>query len=297
MNLIFAVAEDLYLFACDALVSVFLRKEKRVAEVPALPARERHEEISGPIEIFVEEEIYEEDADEEPLTFRSTAEIFDVPPRPQKNTVMYTGSDSTSLFRNPAMEFDGVISIIPYGAMVMVLESRGRWARVAYRDSAGWVLRDELLDRSAYVYPDFTIGVQNNADDPSTLRTRACIEDEFGAGVAGLPLQSSEYVLYRLTKKGVNIAWPEVRPRVEGSWHTILRGISNVHIGVQPCVGCVFEQIHSDGVGHLAYVEAVFPDETISISEVNYPDLGIYNERILTKEEWRELRPVFIQIQ
>lgn len=52
----------------------------------------------------------------------------------------------------------------------------------------------------------------------------------------------------------------------------------------------------SDEVGHVAYVEAVFPDDTITISEVNFPDSGIYNERSLLKEEWKSLKPVFIQI-
>jgi surface antigen len=48
-------------------------------------------------------------------------------------------------------------------------------------------------------------------------------------------------------------------------------------------------------VGYLAYVEAVFPDDVITISEANFPDAGIYNERSLTKEEWKDLRPIFIQ--
>lgn len=310
MNLILAVVEDLYLFARDAFLSILpSQKQRPTLSPPALPARAHHEEISAPAPRVVASENVEEpsetpDAHEEkeseedvPLTFRSTAEILDAPLRPQKNTVMYTGSDATPIFRNPAMEFDGVMTRMPYGSMVMVLEGKGRWARVAYKNTEGWVLRDELLDRSAYVYPDFTVGVANESDDPNTLRVRACIGDEFGGGVAELPLHASEYILYRLGKKGVSVPWTLVRPRVEGSWHTLLKGAPNVHIGVQPCAGCVMEYEQPDGSGHVVYVEAVFPDETISLSEVNYPERGIYNERIVPKEEWREWKPIFIHIQ
>ena len=56
------------------------------------------------------------------------------------------------------------------------------------------------------------------------------------------------------------------------------------------------EYLFENEVGHLTYVEAVFPDTTIAISEVNFPDSGMYNERQLTKEEWKEFKPVFISV-
>lgn len=293
MDLLLAVIDDLYTFARDTLLSLFsyvrARRRSQKFELPAGGSSDTQALIT------TETPDEEEPIEEFPPTFRSTAEVIESPSA--KNTVMYSGSERTPLFRNPTMEFDGVRMYIPYGAMVMVLQSQGRWSRVAYKSLQGWVLRDDLQDRSAHVYPDFTIGEPNRAEDPNTLRVRACIADEFGAGRAELSLQSSEYVLYRLARKGITISWPRIRPRIEGVWHEILRGKKGIQIGVHPCGGCIMESTREDGVGHIAYVEAVFPDDTISISEADFPSDGIYNERILTKEEWRELKPVFIDIR
>jgi len=296
MSLIFDVFEDLYTFARDSMSGILSNLHGGKASSPALlNAAPSRSQLPAAHETEEEEEDVLEDL---PLTFKSTAEILSTTSvMSPKNTVMYTGSERVPIMRRPTMEFDGGVAYIPYGAMVMVLESRGRWSRVAYRDAQGWVLRDELVDRSAHVYPDFTIGEPNRADDPNTLRVRACIDDEFGAGRAELPLQSSEYVLYRLYKKGITVIWPDVRPRTEGMWHEILKGKEGIQIGIRACSGCIMEYVYEDGIGHLAYVEAVFPDETISISEANYPSDGVYNERVVTKEEWRELKPVFMDIK
>lgn len=288
MDLIIAVAEDLFLFAIRELRAVIIPRKKETSS-PVLFA------LPPQGEVAIEEEEKEEEV-ALPQTFRSTAEIFEDTSRPQKNTVMYIGSDTVSVFKRQTIEFDSVIARIPYGSMVIVLEVEGRWARIGYKDITGWMLRDELFDRSAHVYPNFTIGEENLSSDPNTLRVRACINDEFSADAAMLPLQSSEYVLYKLMRKGLTVAWPSVRPRTEGTWHTLLKGVHAVHIDIKPHTGAIMEYTLPHGAGHLAYVEAVFPDETISISESNYPENGIYNERVITKEEWRELHPVFLMI-
>ena len=38
--------------------------------------------------------------------------------------------------------------------------------------------------------------------------------------------------------------------------------------------------------GHIAFVEKVWPDGSIYISEANWPGLGKYNERKLAKAVW-----------
>jgi surface antigen len=48
--------------------------------------------------------------------------------------------------------------------------------------------------------------------------------------------------------------------------------------------------------GHVSYVEAVFPDKSIQVSEANWPEDGIYNERVMVEEEWRALAPHFIVV-
>ncbi|NCN52352.1 hypothetical protein GW943_00885 [Candidatus Parcubacteria bacterium] len=300
MNTLLAVARDLYLFLrylAHDIAALFRDREQSTTETFLLTSAEHVVDDYGEgIEETVVTIFEEELQDDEPITFRSTAEIFSASTHPEKNTVMYTGRENTPVFTEPTASFDGVIARLPYGAFVMTLEQRGRWSRIVYRETAGWVLRDELIDRAAYVYPDFIIGATNFTDDPNTLRLRAVISDEFSGGLIELPLQSSEYVLYRLYRKNLSVAWPDVRPRTEGTWHTILGGVSGVYGSVSPSQGAVMEYVREDSVGHLAYVDAVFPDETISISEANYPDNGAYNERVLTREEWRELRPVFISV-
>ena len=241
-------------------------------------------------------------AEEAPVSFRSLDDILRAQDRAKteavKNMVMYTRNLSVPVYRNPTVEFDSQLATIPYGEMVMMLEARGRFFRVMWNTTEGWVLKDDLSDRAAHVYPDFTIGVENPSDAPSTANVRAFIGDEFNVRQTGLPLQAGEYVLYRLFRKGKRIMWPhESRPRVPGLWHKLLRGVPGIHVGVVPKIDSVMEYMLDSDTGHLAYVEAIFPDDTITISEANYPDSGIYNERVLTKEEWRELRPTFIAVQ
>jgi hypothetical protein len=197
---------------------------------------------------------------------------------------------------NPTKEFDTVTHELPYGTMTMVLEEKGRFARVSVDGMEGWALRDDLLDRAAFVYPEFIVGGENNADDPNTLRLRAVIGDVFHGGEAEFPLQAGEYVYYKLVRKGLKIEWPQVYPRTPGRWHVILKRVPSASIGVIPKVGSIMEYTQANEIGHLAYVEAVFPDESVVLSEANYPDRGMYNERTLTKEEWTAQNPVFIQV-
>ncbi len=241
-----------------------------------------------------EEEVLKEV--EEP-SFKAINEIIDAGTRIQKNTVMYANSIRVPVYKNPTIEFDTQIGEIPYGEMVIVLEPRGRFYRIMWDTTEGWVLRDDIADRALRVHPEFVPGEENSVDHPNTAHVRAILGDPFSLGKSDFPLQSGEYVLYRLWKKGIRISWPQVRPRVPGIWHKILRGASGIHIGVTPKVGSIMEYVLDGDVGHLAYVEAVYPDDTITVSEVNYPDSGTYSERELTKEKWKGLKPLFITVE
>lgn len=240
-------------------------------------------------------------SEEVPQTFKTVRDILGTPARVgaigQKHTVMYAHAPQVSVYKNPTIEFDARVATIPYGEMVLMIEPQGRFFKVVWNEIEGWVLREDLADRAIRVYPEFTIGQENSVDHPNTAHVRTIINDEFGMGRSEFPLQAGEYVLYRLWKKGIRIDWPPERPRVPGAWHRILRGVPRVHASVASKVGSIMEYVFEHDIGHLAYVEAVFPDETITISEVNYPDLGIYNERELTKEEWTALKPVFITVE
>jgi hypothetical protein len=236
-----------------------------------------------------------------PSAFRSVHEILNAETYAEsdtgKQTIMYAGRSPVLLYKNPTVEFDGEIAKIPYGEMVMMLEARGRFFQAAWGAQKGWVLREDLVDRAAFVYPAFVMGEKNDAEHRNTTHTRGILNDVFGGARSELPLQAGEYILYRLWRKSIRINWPPARPRLPGVWHKILKGVPGVHVNIVPKTGSIMEYLINPEIGHLAYVEAVFPDNSITISEVNYPDSGIYSERTLLPEEWRELRPVFIQIR
>lgn len=230
-------------------------------------------------------------------SFKAINEIIDAGTRIQKNTVMYANSIRVPVYKNPTLEFDAQIGEIPYGEMVIVLEPRGRFYRIMWDTTEGWVFRDDIADRALRVHPEFIPGEENSVDHPNTAHVRAILGDPFSLGKSEFPLQSGEYVLYRLWKKGIRVSWPDVRPRVPGSWHKILRGVSGIHIGVTPKVGSIMEYVLDGDVGHLAYVEALYPDDTITVSEVDYPCSGTYNERELTREKWKSMKPLFIVVE
>lgn len=213
---------------------------------------------------------------------------------PRKNTVMYVSSTYTTLRSEPSILRDTNLGTLTYGTMVMVLEAKDGWAKILRGEDEGWVETSDLADRAAYILPQFVKGEANAEDDPNTLRLRAIIGDEFSCGAAGLPLQAHEYVLYKLQRKGIGPAWPKMRPRNPGRWADILSHAEGVTLSVEPKSGSVMEFFTKDSIGRLMFVEAVFPDGAIQTSEVNWPDEGIYNERVMKKEEWETANPVFI---
>ena len=283
----------------DAIISLSIRCITAIVHA-YIPSRIPVSTISETVGV-IEDETLEEKEDERPRTFKTMHQILKADMylgvQAEKGVVMYASSATVPVYKNPTVAFDEQIGSIPYGEMVMMLEPKGRFFHVVWNTIDGWVLREDLVDRAAHVYPEFMIGQEHSVDHPNTACVRSIIGDVFGISRSDFALQAGEYVLYRLWRRGIRITWPDVRPRVPGLWHKILKGLSGVRIGVVPRVGSIMEYVFDDGVGHVAYVEAVFPDNTITISEANYPDSGIYNERVLTKEEWRELRPVFIAVQ
>ncbi|MCD5382312.1 MAG: hypothetical protein LR017_03280 [Candidatus Pacebacteria bacterium] len=319
MKLLLAVVEDLYTFARTALFGVadsrYEAVRGEISDYELEEALAEHEQYLNETLEETETEVADvteteaqsfRPADDEPSSrpadasaFRSTENILKPSTQSlggEKNTLMYIGGADVPLFLRATREFDSVIGRLPYGAMVMVLEQRGSWTRVVHGTKNGWVKREDLMEKAAHVYPDCTAGTQNEALHQNTLRIRACIDDSFAGGVAELPLQSAEYVTYRLLRKGLIIPWPEVRPRTVGTWHNILKGVTTVAIGVTPKTGAVMEYTHTDDRGQVAYVEAVRPDETITITEVLDDGSGTYAERVLTREEWQQLSPIFIQV-
>lgn len=293
MNLVLAVVEDLYVFAHTALLGA-RRNAGTVSTLMLNPSREVVATKEGPSAEY----------DVENTTDSHASEAIEMPeaaayaerPTPQKNTVMYISSMYATLRSEPTILRDTNLGTIPYGAMVMVLEAKNGWAKILKGTDEGWIETRDLADRAAYILPQFKKDEPNNEDDPNTIRLRAIINDEFSCGAAGLPLQAHEYVLYKLIRKNVSLKWPKIRPRTPGRWAEVLSHAQNVTLSVEPLSGSVMEFFTKDSIGRLVFVEAVFPDGALQISEVNWPDEGIYNERVVKKEDWSSYNPVFINI-
>jgi len=200
------------------------------------------------------------------------------------------------LYNLPTRTFDGVMMILCYEQSLNVLNHQGQWLQVKFGGTEGWVHKDEVTDSRASLLPQFELSQVYDAENITTLTLRILINDDFYASAIGAPLQDVEYVTYRLNQKNRFILWSKDRPRIAGTWQRLLKGIKGIHVGINPKTDAVMEYVNEDNTGHVAYVDSVFPDGSISLSEISYPTEAMFMKRILTKNEWKELRPVFIEV-
>lgn len=295
MQLILEVIDDLYTFAIQ---SIFGRHKHISSATPlSLPAGTHAEAVHEPAEDEVDDEV------EAPQTFKTVGSILsdrmgvESVTELEKNTVMYIGTAGAPVYVFPTRAFDTLIGRVPFGKMIMVLGQQGRWVKIAYDSVTGWVLREDVSDRAAHVLPEFVNGSYYAADDPNTIRTRAHIDDEFSGALMELPLTSAEYIAYRLLRRGTSIAWtPQLRPRTPGTWHRLLSGMPGTIMAMVPTKGAIMEYTIDTQEGHLAYVESLFPDGSIAVSEMGRAAEGVYTEYTLTESKWKDMRPTFIQI-
>jgi hypothetical protein len=211
--------------------------------------------------------------------------------------VMYVRNQSgTPCMRAPRFEFDTVQMIIPYGAAVTVAAYDGRYARVLHGSVMGWVFKDDVTPQKADVWPDLKEWVIYQSDATAVSQIRALIADSFGSVTLQLPLQAGEYILMRLMADNRVITWPDERPRLPGSWQQILKGTKGIHMSIVPKTDTIMEWYSDTDGGRLAYVESVAPDNTIVTTCVGLIVAGQYTRQEWTQTEWRELRPVFIQV-
>ena len=272
MQVLMAVIDDLWQFAFTGLfgarIPTRLDREREVQAVLPLPPAHRVSEIPAHAH--------------QTASFRTGEQYF-------------IGEIGTYLYSDPVIAFDTARREISYGHSVLVKKLGGRWAEVVYEGTSGWILKDVLRERREDIHPQLHAEVYYDAANSETVKLRACINDEFGGARADLPLTAAEYVAYKLFLAKRQIDWPSDGPRVAGSWQKRLRGLPGIHISILPSTGSVMEYVIDD-VGYLAFVEAVFPDSSIKITEVGATEEGQFTERIMNKEEFREYRPVFIEV-
>lgn len=148
---------------------------------------------------------------------------------------------------------------------------------------------EETQTREINLLPQFRHGEPNLADDENTKRVRKYIKHEFGLNFETDCLQCVEYAQYRVKQKlGIWIEWPTKAGRDAKYWPSILR--SRYKISEKPVVDSVasFDAPSLGAHGHVVFVENIFPNGEIEVSEVNLPHDGIYNLRRMTPAIWRD---------
>lgn len=283
MRVLYAVLKDLYTFVCVYLFgldnTISASTEPSSSSAPKKEAYSSTQKVPDPVD------------------------VLPAPPTPHLLTsgvrlmgVGYARFPDTYLHALPTRTFDGVIAHVPYGASVQILGTQGKWCNVAYGEIHGWMRRDDITENSIQLKPQFVAGEIYDAEHRTTVQLRTLIDDAFHAAQLSLLLQDVEYVTYVLHEKRKRIPWGTIRPRIAGTWQRLLKGTPGVHIGVNPKQGTVMEYVREDNTGHVAYVDSVYPDGGITISEIGCTIEGVYSEQTLDKDERKELRPVFIEI-
>lgn len=211
--------------------------------------------------------------------------------------IMYVSAlEGTVCLREPGGIFDAIITTLPFGTAVTVSAFSGRYAHVLKGNYTGWIMKDDITPHKHEVWPALQTWGMYGADNLVTVKIRALIGDEFGAGALALPLQAGEYILLRLLQDKRTIIWPDGRPRLPGSWQGLLKGTVGIHSTITPRTDTIMEwQTESDG-GRLAYVEAVGLDGEITTSCVGLVVAGQYTKQVWGQGDWRELRPTFIEV-
>ena len=284
MRLLLAVLDDLFSFAYTALFGVYFEKTSGT-EIKA-PSDFVMREYQTP-QLTLPGTEFPKDDDQEVISSQTID--FHV------GVGYFIGVPEVFLYIDPVVSFDSVLSKLTYGEMVYVSKFGGRWAQVETTAGAGWIFKDALREQATDVFPVLIEGELYDATEPQTEKLRLSITDSFGGGSAGVLLTDVEYVTYALLKKQIQINWPTKRPRIAGTWQQILRGRIGIHIGISPKTDAVMEY-SIDEVEHICYVEAVFSDETIKVRGVGLLEEGVFTIMTLDKQQWRELRPVFIEV-
>lgn len=143
--------------------------------------------------------------------------------------------------------------------------------------------------------PVFEVDQPNPALADNTIKLRKIINKAFGLNFEKDCLQCTEYVQYKVKITfNIDIDWSgRIGHRHGGRWIDQFTRLGRYKILDTPKKGCAMSFANPNfnkPWGHVAFVEEVLEDEneSIKISEANWPNKGIYNERTLSKQEWSQ---------
>jgi hypothetical protein len=210
-----------------------------------------------------------------------------------ESRICYIAQSHVRCLQTAQKKFDTLRGLLRYGDVVKVIQHKEKWSFVESTAVQGWVKSTCLTDDKNSVYPQLLHDHVYDEHHLETKKLRKYLNDELLGGLLGIKLQTSEWVIYQLTRLGTEVAWPLERPRLPGMWQSILSGKRGVSIGTEPKTGSVLEY-NGDTESFIAFVESVTPDDSIVVSCVGRQKLGVYENKEFTRAQWREWRPVFI---
>lgn len=210
--------------------------------------------------------------------------------------VAYIAVNVANIFLRPVWTVDGVLGKVSYAEKVLVYEYSGRFALIKYKSITGWIMKDDLTQDQVIILPEFTEQKVYLSEDLETKKLRKIIGDEFFTSELYLPLLDIEFVTYKLKQVGLSIPWGSERPRLAGNWHNIIKGKLGIKIGIRPKTGSVMEYMLEEE-GKVGNVLSVHPDESIILESVGRLKEGQFLREKIKKEDWLQLRPVWIQVE
>lgn len=283
-----AVLKDLYNFLLFSLG--FQPKRKTNFSRPLLAAN--RQDINNLIALTTTEGLVEK---QKPQT-RSVVTYNNVH-NEQFLTVAYAAKNRTKVYVRPTVFYDGILRELEYATLVSLIQYEGRFVKVKLNDAVvGWILKDDLTLKPEEVIPIFVSGRVYSSYDQETVKLREYISDNFNASEIFLPLQAEELVTYRLKQKSLKIDWPVTRPRTAGTWQSILKGLHNIKISIEPKTGSIIEFTNTAGIGFIGYTTTVLVDESIRFEGVGMNIEGEYLEELVPKNIWLEWRPIWMTV-
>jgi len=219
-----------------------------------------------------------------------------------QNQKLYTKVEKLRFRKTPnTKNLKNLIRELKQGQEMELLD--GPWLKVRIGNVEGWVHSDYVTEEKPVTEKklnndsiiNLQVGVPNLLGDTTTKEIRRIIGDEFNLGKAGLYLNCTEYVQYKVKEKlGINIEWPVKSGRNGGKWAAIFKKYNRYKILTSPEINyamCLTTGISNNSatnkIGHVAFVERVYSNETVRVSEANWPRNGIYNERSIPKWKWK----------
>ena len=211
-----------------------------------------------------------------------------------ESRVCYVNKTTVPCLQTTQKKFDTLRGIFSYGDAVRVIQQKDQWSFVENSIIQGWVESTALSLQTDEVFPVLVNEYTYTAKSVETHKLRLCLKDELLGGQLALPLQATEYIFYRLKRKGNDFQWPLERPRTPGTWRNILQGKRGVSISLEPKTGSVVECSGEIGDFVLGYVETVTPAEELVVTAMSSTQTGVFLSLTLKKEQWQLWKPVFI---